>query len=141
MPPNGHDTGSTLLPTLICSVSFSFHRLQFCSCLTHALKQGQIQGQPVSHPGSSLCMIPLLIVRIGMYQGAQRASMDHQPRDERPELLWSEQVHFKHGHRVWPNGSVPYLVDTKLWELSADTLPEFNGEFHLILIVLSDGQC
>jgi len=125
---------------LICTLSFDLHRLQFCPGLAHALEQGQIQRQPVSHPSSSLCMIPLLIIGVGVYQRAQWASIDHQPWDERAKLLWSEQVHFKHGHWVRSNGSVPYLVNAKLWKFSTDALPKFKGKFRLILVVLSNSQ-
>ena len=60
-------------------------------------------------------MIPLffLINRIGMQQHAQRSAIDNQPRDERPELCWREDVHFEHGDRVWAYGVCEEGVDSE----------------------------
>lgn len=46
-----------------------------------------------------------------MKQGAERATVDNEPGDEGAELCGSKEVHLKHGHGMWSNGSVPELVD------------------------------
>ena len=64
-------------------------------------------------------MIALLIVRVGVHEGRERAAIDDQPRDESAKLRWREEVYFKHGKGVRPDGAIPDLVDPELgdwWE-------------------------
>ena len=55
--------------------------------LNHPPQPLQIQWYRLPHPRRPLTMIPHLIVRIRMNQRRQRASMNHQPRNESTELL------------------------------------------------------
>lgn len=48
-----------------------------------------------------------------MQQRAQRAPPDHQPRDERAELLGREEVDLEHARVVRADRAVPELVDAE----------------------------
>ena len=64
-------------------------------------------------------MITFLIVRVGVHEGRERAAIDDEPRDESAKLRWREEVYFKHGKGVRPDGAIPDLVDPELgdwWE-------------------------
>lgn len=69
---------------------------------------------PSSPTGATYRMISLLVVRIRMHQRAQRPPIDDQPWDESTKLRRREEIHFKHGHRMRSDGSIPKPVDAEL---------------------------
>ena len=77
-----------------------------------------------------------VIPSIRVYQNAQRASVDHEPRDESPKLCGCEDVDFEHGNWMWTDRSVPNAIDSKFWKLVPDTRPEFMGELGLGFVPL-----
>lgn len=74
-------------------------------------------------------MIPLLLLvlarhgvdGVGMDQGAERATVDDEPRDEGPELCRREDVDLEHGDRVRSNGLVPELIDAQFRDCVSGT--------------------
>ena len=61
-------------------------------------------------------MIPVLIIRIGVYECAQRSAIYNKPWDERSELLWCEEIHFEHTDWVWSYWLLVDFVDSELWD-------------------------
>lgn len=58
-------------------------------------------------------MIPLHVIGVGMHQRAKWTPIDDEPGDEGSKLCGREDVHFKHGHGMGPDGSIEELVDSE----------------------------
>lgn len=73
----------------------------------------QVQRVPLAHPGCPLRVVPLVVPfeRVRVDQRRQRPAVDHQPRDERAELLRREDVDLEHPDRMRADGAVEELVD------------------------------
>lgn len=50
---------------------------------------------------------------VGVDEGAERATVDDEPRDKGAELGGREDVYLEHRHRVWADGDVPESVDAQ----------------------------
>jgi hypothetical protein len=82
--------------------------LALCS-LPHA----HVQWDRVPQPTGALRMVSLLVVRIGMDEGAEGSAMHDEPCHECPELGGIEQVHFEHRKRMRTDGLVPKAIDAE----------------------------
>jgi hypothetical protein len=71
-----------------------------------------------------------------MQERAQWAPIDDQPRHKGTKLRRREQVDLEHGHGVWPDGTIPELVDAQFRELVADALPQLLRERLLRWVLL-----
>jgi hypothetical protein len=71
----------------------------------------QMQRQRRAHPRRSLGMITDLIVGVGMYQSAERTSIDHQPADKCSELHWGEDIHLEHCDWMRADGSIEDFIN------------------------------
>lgn len=96
--------------------------------LSHELEHAKVQGYTLAHPCSSLCMVSLLlplIPRIGMDQGAQRATVYDKPRDKSPKLRWSEKVDFEHRNCMRSNGPAEEGIDAKFGNYTGVCVREY----------------
>lgn len=71
-----------------------------------------------------------------MNQGAQRTSVDDEPRNKSSELRGREEVHLEHGHRMGTDGAVPDFVNAKFGKFPPDAFPQRQGKFALFRIIL-----
>ena len=97
------------LPRLV--LLFRRTLFQLLLCLSHFLEKTQIDWHSLTHPRRPLSVIPLVVPRIGMNQGTQWTSINHQPWNEGSKLYRGENVDLEHGDRVRPHGLVPYAVN------------------------------
>lgn len=75
-------------------------------------------------PCRSLRVVADVVTCVRVDKGAQWTSIDHQPRDERAELLWGVDVDLEHAHRMWTNRFLEDRVDSQL----GDCLRSVNVE-------------
>lgn len=109
--------------------SFFFHAA--CGLSLHLLEQSQMQRIRLPHPNRPLRVIPLILTRIRMHQHRQRTPPDIQPRYKSAELLWREEIDFKHPHWVRAYGLIPDLVDAQFREFVTYTRPQLFGILEL----------
>ena len=71
-----------------------------------------------------------------MDQGAQRATVDHEPGDEGTKLCRRKEVHLKHGDGMRPNRLILEFVDSQLGDCRWDV----GGQGYQMEIMKNSGE-
>jgi len=106
--------------------------------LLQFLEKTEIQRQRLTHPSSSLGVVPLFIISVRVNQCRKRPPIYHQPRNEGSELFRCEDIDLEHCHRMGTNWFIPYPVYTQFWELASNAFPQLGRKFGLLLVSLEE---